>query len=402
MEKKFPKDFLWGVAHSSHQVEGNCKENDWWDWEQKGKTKESSGWACDSWNRYPVDNKLAQDLGCGAFRLSFEWSKIEPKRGEFSKDAIEHYRKLLQDLKKRGVKRVVTLCHWTLPMWFVGQGGWTANDAPKIFSSYCEKIIEELGDEIDLFVTLNEPTIPLNKGYLVGLFPPGRRNPLAFFRARKNMIKAHGLCYDVIKRNKPELSVGITQFCNTFEAVGILKIFSFLVRKFESTYNWGFVTSDLDKHDFWGIDYYATFVFSIKPPFVTRKTTNDRWTDMKWGIYPEGIYNICMQAKKTAEKPIYIFENGLADAKDKYRADFIKEHLEYLQKALGDGADLKGYFYWSLLDNFEWNQGYGPKFGLCEIDGETMERIPRKSYFEYKKLIVKYKKEAEESGDNIK
>ncbi len=402
MEKKFPQDFLWGVSYASHQVEGNSKGNDWWDWEQQGKTKELSGWACDSWNRYPIDNKIVQELGCDAFRISLEWFRIEPQKGEFSEIGIEHYRKLLRDIKKRGLKRVVTLWHWTSPMWFVEDGGWSGENATKHFTSYCQKVMEELGDEIDLFLTLNEPTIPLNKGYLVGIFPPGKKNPFAFNKARRNMIKAHGECYDLIKEMKPSLQVGITQFCNTFETDKFLKPFNFLVKKFEDVYNWGFMSKDLDKHDFWGIDYYATFIFGIKPPFVTRKTTKNRWTDMRWGIYPKGIYEICLLANKKFKKPIYIFENGLADEKDKYRADFIKEHLEFLQKAMTDGAEIKGYFHWSLLDNFEWNQGYRTKFGLCAINKDTMERIPRKSYFEYKKLIARYKKEAIMEENNIK
>jgi beta-glucosidase/6-phospho-beta-glucosidase/beta-galactosidase len=128
-------------------------------------------------------------------------------------------------------------------------------------------------------------------------------------------------------------------------------------------------------------------LFTIKPPFLKRKTTKNRWTDIKWGIYPQGIYDVCLDAHWQFNKAIYIFENGLADAEDKYRTEFIKEHLEKLQEAIEDGADIKGYFHWSLLDNFEWNLGYGPKFGLCKVDRKTMKRTPRKSYFEYQKII---------------
>lgn len=396
MAKNFPKDFLWGVAYASHQVEGNNKGNDWWNWEERGKTRERSGWACDSWNRYPIDHNLAEELGCGGFRLSLEWWRIEPEKDSFSKEAIEHYRRVLQNLKKKGIKRVVTLWHWTSPMWFVEEGGWHGEDAVGCFTEYCQKVIDELGDEIDVFITLNEPTIPLNKGYLAGIFPPGKRNPLAFRKARKKMIEAHGICYDIVKEKKKEIPVGITQFCNTFEAGKGLGSLRGLVKKFENAYNWGFMKDNLEKHDFWGIDYYATFVFGLKPPFITRKTTENRWTDMEWGIYPQGIYEICMQANAIAEKPVYIFENGLADAKDKYRASFIKEHLAFLEKTVEEGVDVRGYFHWSLLDNFEWNQGYQPKFGLCAINPKTMERLPRESFYRYQEMIAEYKKKSED------
>jgi beta-glucosidase len=384
---RFPKGFLWGVAYSSFQVEGGIENNDWWRWAENGKTKEKVGRACDSWNRYDEDHKLAQDLGCGGFRLSLEWSRIEPREGEFSQEALSHYKKILKNVKKRGMKRVVTLWHWGLPLWFADKYGWHKKESVEFFSRYCQKVVDELGGEVDIFLTMNEPTVPLNKGYLVGVFPPGKINLWSYFQARKNMIEAHRECYGIIKKSQSDLPVGITQFCNTFESCGFAKK---LIDKFQDFYNWGFIKSDAHCHDFIGIDYYATFEPRFIPPLVKRKTTQDRWTDIGWGIYPRGICDICLQAKKEfSNKPIYIFENGLADDNDKYREDFIQEHLEYLKKAIDQGADVRGYFHWSLLDNFEWNLGYGPKFGLCEVDFETMERKPRKSYYEYGKIVKK-------------
>ena len=383
---KFPEGFLWGVATSSHQTEGNNSNNDWWRWEEKGKTKESSGEACDSYNKFREDNQLVKDLGCGAFRISLEWSRIEPEEGVFSQEAIEHYQTILFDLKEKGIKRVVTLNHWTLPVWFADKYGWNNFKAPKIFARYCEKVIKDLGGEIDILITLNEPTIILNKGYLAGVFPPGQKSIFAFKKARRNMIKAHRKGYEVIKKYCPNTPIGITQYCNTFEFSGVLKIFNKLLKKFQIFYNWGFVRKNIEAHDFIGIDYYASFVFSLKYPFVRRKTINNHWTDMKWGIYPEGLYEVCMEAKTKFQKPVYIFENGLADKDDKHRTNFIKKHLFFVKKAIDEGADIRGYFYWSLLDNFEWNQGFEPRFGLVEVDYETLERKPRKSFYEYAKI----------------
>ncbi len=402
MSKKFSEDFLWGVAHASHQVEGNSKGNDWWDWEQQGKTSEPSNWACDSWNRYLIDNKLAQNLGCDAFRLSFEWFRIEPKKRKFSQVGIEHYRKLLQDLKKRGIKRVVTLWHWTSPMWFVKDGGWHGENAVEHFSSYCKKVMEELGAEIDMFVTINEPRLPLNRGYLTGDFPPGKRNPLAFLRARKNMIVAHRECYDICKKIQKNIPVGVTQFCNIFEYANPKSPLWTVTKKVEDNYNWYFQDHIKDKQDFIGVNYYFGMKISLLPPFVKMKNIDKELTEMGWGVYPNGLFKLLMSAWKRFKKPVYIFENGIADKKDTRRAKYIKIHTEAVLDAINQGADVKGYFYWSLLDNFEWLLGYSKKFGLCEVDDKTMERVPRKSFFEYQKLIARYKGELEVQTDNIK
>jgi len=386
MNKKFPKNFLWGVAYSSHQVEGN-NENNWTDWEEKGRPEEKSGVACDSWNRYKEDHKLANDLGCGGFRLSLEWSRIEPEEGKFSKEALDHYRKILQNIKKQGMKRVVTLWHWTSPIWFEENCGWHKKESVEYFSKYCAKVMKELGDEIDIFLTLNEPANPLVQGYLTGSFPPGKRNVFLCSKAKNNFIKAHKNCYEIVKKNFPRLPVGITQFCITLETGKTLFFLAPIIKKIQNYFNWHFFDGSSEYHDFIGVNYYTTYFLSLIPPFSVRKTTKGRRTDMGWGVYPQGIKEVLIDAKKRFERPIYILENGLADSEDKYRADYIEEYLEKVHEAIEEGADIKGYFYWSLLDNFEWNFGYGPKFGLCAIEKKTLDRKPRKSYFAYQKII---------------
>ena len=389
MKKKFPENFLWGAAYSSHQVEGNNFNNDWWEWEQKGKTKEKSGWACDSWNRYIIDHQLVEDLGCNAFRISLEWSRIEPEEGIFSEEALDHYRKVLIDLEKRGVKRVLTLFHWTLPIWFAKRYGWHHPQSPEIFSKYCKKVVDFLGDEIDIFLTINEPRLILNRGYLKGDFPPGKHNPVLFFEARKNLAEAHNLCYEIIKKRKSNLPVGITQFCNDFKSGIKGKIFRKIVEKIEDFYNWIFFKKIEGKFDFVGINYYfGVFVYPF-PPFHKMIKPNGIVTEMGWGIHPDGLQEILKNAWRKYEKPIYIFENGIADGEDVYRKDYIKKHIGAIQNAIGEGVDVRGYFYWSLIDNFEWCEGYSKKFGLCEVDFETMERRPRKSYYAYRDIIQK-------------
>jgi beta-glucosidase len=387
MKHKFPDDFLWGVAYSSHQVEGNNSNNDWWEWEKKGKTKEESGWACDSWNRYPVDHKLAQDLGCNAFRLSLEWSRIEPKEGSFSDEAIGHYRKILKDLKKRGMKRCVTLCHYTLPIWFARDYGWENKKAVNLFSNYAEKVVGQLGKEIDILQTMNEPRLVLNRGYLLGSRPPGRKNPIAFLKARKNLINAHIKSYDKIKKIDKRILVGMTQYCNDFEFSEGNKLFLWLTEKVENFYNWKFFDEIGDKQDYIGINYYHGYKISLKPPFISELVEYKIKNDMGWGMWPEGIHEIAMDAWNKYKKPIYILENGAADSEDRMRPKYIREHLKWIRRAISDGADIRGYFHWSILDNFEWDDGYGPKFGLCEVDFKTMDRKPRPSFYEYQKII---------------
>lgn len=387
MNKTFPKGFLWGVGYSSHQVEGNNKNNNWWEWEQKGKTKDKSGWACDSWNRYPIDHQLAQDLGCNAFRLSLEWSRIEPQEGKFDQDAIEHYRRVLQDIKKRGMKRVVTFWHYALPLWFAHNYGWENKKSIEVFSGYCEKVVKELGNEIDLIQTMNEPRLVLNRGYLTGERPPGKKCPLAFFRARKNMVKAHIESYKKIKKIKDNIPVGMTQYCNDFDFSGGLRFFNWLTEKVENFYNWHFFDRIGDSQDYIGINYYHGYKIDFKKPFVSELVQQDLKNDMGWGMWPEGLYEIVMDAWDKYKKPIYILENGAADSEDRLRKAYIKEHLSWLHKAISKGADVRGYFHWSIIDNFEWDDGFGPRFGLCEMDYETMQRKPRPSYYYYKKMI---------------
>lgn len=378
---------MWGVATSAYQVEGDCFNNDWYEWEQKGKTKGKCGKACDYWNKYEEDHALSQELGCNAFRLSLEWSKIEPEEGKFSEEAIEHYRKVLQDIKSKGMMRSVTLWHWTLPLWLAKKGGWHKKETVEHFVRYCEKVIKELGEEIDMFLTMNEPRLPLNRGYLMGNFPPGKRNPFLFLLARKNMIAAHELCYKLVKKEKPDLEVGITQFCNDFvyDGSGLLKK---MVEKAEDLYNWIFYDSLKNHFDFIGINYYFAVDIFFTPPFHRMKTVNGEKTDFGWGIFPEGFHEVIMDAWKRYGKPIYIFENGIANAGDDHRIAFIKSHLEKIHEAILKGADVRGYFHWSLVDNFEWNEAYNMKFGLVDVDFETLERKPRKSFYEYAKICI--------------
>lgn len=387
MRLEFPKNFLWGAGYSSHQVEGNNVNNDWWEWEQKGKTQYKSGWACDSWNRYIIDHQLAQDLGLNAFRLSLEWSRIEPEEGVFSQEALEHYKKVLEDLRKRKIKTVVTLIHYTLPLWFAKKYGWHHQKSVELFTRYCQQVIDYLGDEIDIVNSLNEPRLALNRGYLTGSRPPAKINPLAFFQARKHMVQGQIECDQVIKKSGKNILSGLTQFCNDFDFFGKPDWGNMLTEKVENFYNWHFFDQVGDFQDYIGINYYQGYRIRFGWPMVTTMTQENRHSNMGWGMWPEGLYEMVMDAWQRYRQPIYIFENGLADSEDENRQYYIQEHLRFLHQAIKDGADVRGYFHWALIDNFEWEAGFDQHFGLCAMNYETMERTPRPSYHYYQKII---------------
>lgn len=388
----FPEGFLWGVATSAYQVEGDCFNNDWYEWEKKGKTKGMAGKACDYWNRYSEDHKLSQELGCNAFRLSLEWSKIEPEEGKFSKEAIEHYRNILKDLKNRNIETQVTLWHWTNPLWFSKKYGFHRKKSVEKFENYAKKIVAELGDFVDFWVVLNEPMVPLGMGYLTGEFPPGYKNIWKFWRATINLSEAYKKTYKTIHEKYPDAKVGITYLYNWYEADG-LRFFEKIANAISCWYRIDLFGNKIKNYqDYMGIDYYrlGKLVFDPKNSDILNfRIEEDPENPMRWITYAKGLQFVLEEAYKKYKKPIYIMENGIptdSGIEDNDRIDFIKKHLEQVYQAIENNIPVLGYNHWSLLDNFEWLEGYRPKFGLIEIDCKTLERKPRKSFYEYAKI----------------
>lgn len=392
-KNKFPEGFLWGTATSSYQTEGNNFNSDWWEWEQKGKTKDKSGITCDYWNRWQEDHDLLNELGVNAFRLSLEWSRIEPEEGKFSEEAIEHYREILQDLKNRNIKTQVTFWWWVSPLWFQQKYGFHKKESIKIFTRYVEYATEKLYDLIDMYAVINEPMVPLGQGYLTGLFPPGKRNPIFLWLALKNIAKSYIESYKVIHRINPNALVGMTHLYNWYESGGS-NFFGKLVYKISKWFRVvAFNRRIKGYQDFFGLNYYRLGKINLlrwKSKKINFFIEEDEKNVMGWIAYPEGIYKAIMEAREDYKLPIYITENGFsayAGLDDDEKVKFIKDHLFYVQKAISEGVDVRGYNYWSLMDNFEWLYGFEPRFGLVEIDYRTLERKPRKSFWEYKKII---------------
>ena len=395
----FPKNFLWGVATSSYRIEGWNSNSDWWEWEKQDKADNESGRACDYWNRYKKDHDSLSELGVNIFRSSIEWSRIEPEEGKFSEEAIRHYREIFQDLKNRGIKTQVTLWWWTSPLWFQKKYGFHKKDSVKIFARYVKKITKELGDLIDMFTVFNEPMVPLGQGFLAGVFPPGYKNPFKFLRAVNNLAAAYRESYKIIHKIKPEAQVGITYLYNWYESEG----FGFLLKTVNKIAQWYRLDLLGNKikgfQDYIGVNYYRLGQIKFDRKNIKMDSRNqiylgltikeDKNNAMNWITYPKGIYHVLKEASAKFKLPIYITENGgptRAGLDDDDRIKFIQDHLAFVHKAIGEGVDVRGYNFWSLMDNLEWLYGYEPKFGLIEIDYKTLERKPRKSFYEYAKI----------------
>lgn len=398
---EFPEGFLWGAATSAHQVEGNNISSDWWEWEQKTQPEQKrSGQACDQYNRYEEDFNLINKLGHNAHRLSLEWSRIEPEEGIFNQEAIDHYKAELKSLKDRGLTVMLTLNHFTLPLWLAKKGGWENWRAPHYFEKFVKKIVPEIKDYVDLWITINEPGLYAWMAYLggdeAGEFPPAKKSNLAAIKANWNFIRAHKKAYNAIHKIDLNARVGMSQNVQSFTAY----------HKHSIREQLGVVISDLianhlfyiftkGSHDFLGINYYFHRRFGHeggilpKPEDVTAYTkkyakTNDV-SDTGWEIFPEGIFNVLTDMAD--DLPIYITECGIAATNDDRRIRFLMQYLQEVYKAIEAGVKVKGFFYWSLIDNFEWHRGFEPKFGLVEVDYKTQERKIKPSALVYADII---------------
>ena len=386
---KFPENFLWGVSTSAYQIEGN-NINDWSEWEKseprikklklENKNLEDyvCGPACDSYNRYEEDLELIKNLNCKAYRLSIEWARVEPIKGEFNFAQINHYKQILQATKKRNLQVVLTLWHWTNPVWIAQAGGWANKKTIDYFIQYVETIVKELGQYVDFWITLNEPIVHVGFGYLYGKFPPCKKyDLLGAIIVYKNLVKAHKLTYNKIHQILSKSQVSFTSLTNYFEPASQANPLDRLAVAFAKYfYQENFFDQVAQYIDFVALDYYFHNRFSWLPPF--KVNLNKKINDMGWEIYPAGIYHVLKSLSKF-KKPIYITENGIADIGDNQRTEFIIDHLKYVHQAISEGVDVRGYFYWSLLDNFEWADGWLPKFGLYAVDRKTFKRMARPS-----------------------
>ena len=403
--------FYFGAATSAHQVEGGNK-NDWSEWEKKTARKKAQaartnlpvgGWpeyilkrfpnplvpenyisgnACEHYRLFREDFKLAKKLGHNAHRLSIEWSRIEPREGKFDERAISHYREVIEELTRNKLEPFLTLWHWTLPLWIEKQGGWLNKNTPLHFARFAEKVASAIGPRAQFWITLNEPEIYSMNSYLKGVWPPERKSFLQYLLVLHRLIAAHNAASRALKKVNPAFQVGIAKNNIYFEAHRGKIINRIIKAGADRWWNFYLLNRIRSRLDFIGLNYY--FHNRIDRGF--NKNENKLVSDTGWELYPQGLYHALSEISRY-KKPIYITENGLADAEDTYREWFIRAAFDQIIRALKAGINVRGYFYWSLLDNFEWDKGFWPRFGLIEVDYKTMKRKIRKSALVYKNLI---------------
>ncbi len=411
---RFPQGFLWGTASAAHQCEGGNFTNQWYRWEQKGHilTGDTCGRAADWWERAESDFELAEQMENNALRLSLEWSRIEPEEGRWDSTAIERYRAMLSDLRRRHITPIVTLHHFSEPLWFAERGSFSRAENRSLFVRYAAYAVSQLQDLCDFWITFNEPNVYAVLGYLLGTFPPGQHSIQQTLHVLRNLLQAHVETFYALSELQPQAQIGYCLQYRLFDPARPLwlpDVFATALQ--EESFNWGLLKAletgrfsfpmnlalepligAPGTRDYHGINYYTremvrfdmahpTDLFSqrvIHPGAVL----NDEGVQGTFGeIYPQGIYRVlkAVYRRTRGNKPIYITENGFCDAQDDRRPQAILEHLAQVHRAIREGVPVSGYLHWTLVDNFEWAEGWGMHFGLVEMQHETQQRVPRGS-----------------------
>ncbi len=415
-EVRFPQGFRWGASTAAHQVEGGL-DNDWSDFEKipgNVKNGDTSQVGVDHFNRYAEDFALAAGMGHNVHRLSIEWSRIEPTPGQFDRRAIEHYRAVLQALRKRGIAPMVTLHHFTNPKWVAAQGGWLSDKTVVDFGRFAAVAAREFGGQVDLWITINEPNVYGFQSFDSGIWPPQHKSRQEALQVMANLAKGHAAAFKALHEydqasaepGGATAQVGIAQHIALFDPNAWWSPIDLATAYFnDKVFNRAFLkavtTGELDFSvpgakgvketypaarnalDFIGVNYYTRW--RCKGQSERIATPGAPRNALGWEIYPEGLYRALKLANKYSvlpagrKIPLFITENGVDDRAGSTRDGFMVRHLQYAARAIQDGVDLRGYVHWTLMDNFEWVEGYEPRFGLYTIDrrpGANLARIP--------------------------
>ncbi len=363
--------FLLGCATSSHQIEGH-NHNDWTRWEDAGHTRERSGAACDSWNRWRDDIRCLTEIGANAYRFSLEWSRLEPEERAWDEAAAARYREMLAELRARGLRTMVTLFHFSLPLWVADRGGVEWAGAADAFGRFASRCAREIG-EPDLWCTVNEPNIYAYMSYWKGVFPPGVRSLRRAVLCVRRLNDWHRRAVEGIRGASSTAPIGLAHNMRPMDPLRRWSpIDRVMTRVSERLFN-GIPERAFDDSEYIGLNYYSRDLVSLAGIMSTPTREVAEMNDLGWEIYPDGLYR-CLKQLARFGKPIYVTENGVCDTGGGKRAGFIRDHLVALDRARAEGVDVRGYFYWSLLDNFEWALGYPPRFGLYSVERPTFER----------------------------
>jgi beta-glucosidase len=400
-----PASFLLGTATAAHQIEGGNDKNDWWRFEEKPgaiKNGDRSGRAADHWSRVPGDIALMKSLGANAYRFSIEWSRVEPEKARYDEAAWAHYEDEVKQLKAAGITPMVTLLHFTLPAWLADEGGVTAPDFPARFGAFAAEAARRLGGDVDLWCTLNEPNVQMFFGYVEGTWPPGEKSNELAARAFAGLLRGHAAAAKAIRGQDPAAKIGVAMHLQVFDPLYRVSLLDWIIaRASASAFNWAFYDSiqagrvrfsapgfpSLDEPaddlkssaDFFGVNYYRRELVHFSPGavgMVARQPGPNPTTDMGWEIYPEGLLRVIREAHGRYGLPIYVTESGVSDIAGTQRPAYLRGHLRAVVRALQEGIPVEGFFYWSLMDNFEWAEGFTPRFGLYRVDYATQERAP--------------------------
>lgn len=387
---------LLGAASAATQIEGDCTNTNWYDWYLKGHIKDNT--SPENANRhykyFKEDIALMKEMGLEVARIGLEWARIEPEEGIFDEEVLDHYKEELKLMNKYGIKPLVTLWHFSNPLWFEKKGGFLSGNARSLFLEYVSKVISHLGEYIESWVTLNEPNVYGFNAYFEGTWPPGEKNMLRYIQLMNKFNELHIESYNMIHRSFPDAKVGTSLHVRIYDPKDNSKKNQYMAKFVENlmqkglaeSMNTGKVALPFKGHkegkyyDFIGLNYYSR---SIIDGFNNLVKENTPRNDLEWEIYPEGLRRLCDEFYIKYRAPIYITENGTCDTHDKFRSKFIYDHLKELSKL----DYVERYYHWCFIDNWEWLEGESARFGLIHNDYYTQKRTIKKSGKFYQEII---------------
>ena len=404
---RFPRGFLWGTATASHQVEGNNVHNNWWVWEQQSGhiiNGDKSGLACDWWGgRWREDFDRAAEAGQNAHRLSIEWSRIQPALDRWDEEALDRYIEILRGLHERNMTPLVTLHHFTDPTWLHELGDWENEKVVGYFEAYVGKVVEALREYASLWVTINEPNVLAISAYLAGSWPPQKKSVSSTYRVMTNLVRAHAIAFHTIHRLQPQARVGLAINTRPFlPRASWSPLDRWIARLASQVFNEFFphaaqsgklrfpgfsrrLPEAQGTQDYLGINYYNRDYVSANLFNIVKSVESSSFPpgsevshSKMFANDPPGFF----QAFKWGVKfgiPIIVTENGIEDADDLLRPRYLIQHVHQMWRAVNFNIPVKGYFHWTLVDNFEWERGWSQRFGLWELDVETQMRRKRLS-----------------------
>ena len=381
MATNFPQGFRWGTATAAHQVEGGNWNNDWWAWEHAPDTpcEEPSGDACDQFHLYDEDIALCAALGFDNYRFSIEWSRIEPEPGEFSRSALDHYRRVLASCHAHGIEPVVTFHHFTTPRWVVAEGGWHTASTVDRFLRFAERSVAHLGDLIGTACTINEPNIVSFIGYQMALFPPGVSDDAQFAAANANFLDAHRRVVPILKAGPGDFPVGLTLSMADYQAVPADDPEAIARRDRVRAVSEDQFLDIVGDDDFLGVQVYSRT--RVGAASVLGPEDGVPTLPMGYEFWPASL-GACLRRAwdyTGGSVPLLVTENGIGTDDDPQRIEYVRLALEGVLSCIDDGIDVRGYTYWSLMDNFEWAFGYRPRFGIIDVDRATQRRTVKPS-----------------------